>query len=133
MENDKKILDLKRKIDGKEKILSNSLKFSPVTNCSLQLSGKHYNLHSLGKSDLTSLLVELNMYRLSMKDLEIKSFLISGFEISEWIEDIKSKLAIDSLKEEKTALKNMKAKLESLLSDDRKKSLEIERIEKLLS
>lgn len=133
MENDKKILDLKRKIDGKEKILNNSLKFSPVTNCSLQLSGKHYNLHSLGKDDLISLLVELNMYRLSLEDLGINSFLISGFEVSEWIEDVKSKLAIDLLKEEKAALKNMKAKLESLLSDDRKKALEIEKIEKLLS
>ena len=68
---------------------------------------------------------------MSAKDLNI-DYVVSGFNIWEWIIDIKSKLEFVSRKEEENKLKVMESKLHQLLSNEKKVELEIDEIMKSL-
>jgi hypothetical protein len=132
MTNDEKIIKLKSQIEEKKSKLSKCEKFTPVTNCSLDLEGIRFNLNVQSKEQLTLLRIKLNCYLMSVKDLKLEGVTISGFAIEDWITDIKSKLSIISRKEEESKLKIMEDKLTELLSNDKKIELEIESIEQLL-
>jgi nucleoid DNA-binding protein len=58
---------------------------------------------------------------------------ISGYLLSEWISDIKTKIEILSRKDEERNLKAMEDKLVKLLSDGKKVELELNEIESLLN
>jgi hypothetical protein len=129
--NDKKILELKSVIESKKSKLK-KINFTPTTNCSLELDGPRYNIHTLTAEALTLLLVKLNSYALSMKNLKIDTLNISGYSINDWMTDIKLKLDILSQKEEENKLRALESKLAALLSNDKKTELELGNIEKLL-
>jgi len=130
--NDKKIMELKKQIEEKKNKISKSQRFTPITNCSIEVDGVRYNLQVLTKDQLITLMVKLNAYAMSAKDLELDGFVISGFEVADWITDIKSKLDFVSRKEEENKLKMMESKLHQLLSNEKKVELEIEEIMKSL-
>lgn len=146
--NDKKILDLKSVIASKKSKIK-STRFIPSTNCSLDLDGVRYNIHTLNTDALTFLLIKLNSLILSMNDLNshsetvkgerksgrtslIDSFIISGYSVDSWIADIKTKLEVIAQKEEENNLKALESKLSTLLSNDKRTELELDAIEKLL-
>jgi len=129
--NDLKIMELKKQIEEKKIKLGKSQKFSPITNCSIELNGIRVNIQVLTKEQLTTLLIKLNSYAISAKDLGI-DFVISGYHVVEWITDIKSKLDFVSCKEEENKLKVMESKLHQLLSNEKKVELEIDEIMKNL-
>ena len=129
--NDLKIMELKKQIEEKKIKLGKSQKFSPITNSSIELDGVRTNIQVLNKDQLTYLLVKLNSYAKSAKELEI-DFVISGYHIMDWITDIKSKLDFVSRKEEENKLKVMESKLHQLLSNEKKVELEIDEIMKNL-
>lgn len=62
----------------------------------------------------------------------MSDFEISGYSVTAWIKDIKSKLEVSDLKKEESDLKKMESKLDKLLSDDKKTELEIDEIAALL-
>ncbi len=130
--NDQRILELKKLIETKKEQLGKSLRFTPLTNCSLELEGERYNINVLSKEQLTMLMIRLNMYRLSAKDLSIASIEFSGYDVLDWITDIKAKIEILSRKDEERNLKAMEDKLVKLLSDGKKVELELNEIESLL-
>lgn len=131
--NDDRILELKKQIDEKKRLLAEKrVRFSPETNCILDLDGSKYNLNVCGDDVLTMLMVKLNMYVMSADDLGILVPEISGYSVEMWITDIKNKLAVSGVKREENALKQMEAKLDKLLSDDKKTELEIDEIAALL-
>lgn len=131
--NDKRILELKSQIEKKKETLDLSLKFLPITNCSIELDETRYNIQTLGKDTLVSIMIRLNSYLLSAKDLGLEcEFNISGYSLEDWITDIKSRLVIINNKEEERKLKIMEDKLSKLLSEDKKVELEIDEIEGLL-
>lgn len=131
--NDSKILTLKQQILEKRNKLDNMKKFTPTTNCSIEVDGTRHNINVLGKEQLLSLMVKLNSYRISAKDLNaLDEYTISGYKVEEWISDIKSKLEILSRKEEERKLKVMEDRLIQLLSNEKKIELEIEEIENML-
>jgi hypothetical protein len=130
--NDQRILQLKKQIEEKKEQLGKTTKFTPLTNCSLELEGERYNINVLQKEQLTILLLRLNMYRISAIDLSVNSVEISGYLLSEWISDIKAKIEILSRKDEERNLKAMEDKLVKLLSDGKKVELELNEIESLL-
>lgn len=133
MNNDQRILDLKDQIKSKKEELITVQKKVPVTNCSLDLEGKRYNLHTLNKNDLKHLSVKLNMYKLSAKDLGYEGvFLISGYDVKDWLRDIKNRLDMIEKREKKQELEIMEKKLESLLSNKKKVEIELDEIESLL-
>lgn len=133
MKNDETILELKRKIAEKKKELKSSERFVPLTNCSIELDGVRSNIQVLTKEQLTMLLLKLTTYKLAMKEIMLESFNISGFEIDDWIFDVKSKLATLTRKEEEQKLRQMEQKLHNLLSNDTKVELELQQIMQDLS
>ena len=127
--NDAVIFDLKKKIEEKKKALKATEKFTPHTNCSLELDGARVNLHTLTKDSIVALLVKLNAYRLSAKDLGLlEDFKVSGYSVGEWIKDLQCKLMNVNRTVEEARLKAMEAKLHNLLSHDTKVELELNEI-----
>lgn len=87
----------------------------------------------LQKEQVLNLLIKLNAYVLSAKDLGVlDSFSVSGYHVQDWITDLKSKFEIMNRKEEEQKLKTMETKLYKLLSDDKKVELELDEIAELL-
>jgi len=133
MTNDDKIMLLKSQIAEKKKGLKTKKKFSPLTNCSIELDGVRLNLQVLNREGLTHLLVKLNSYLLSAVDLGLdEEYVISGYVFDQWITDIKLKLEILKYEEEDRKLKLLESKLHVLLSSERQVSLAIEEIESMI-
>lgn len=131
--NDQRILELRKQIEVKKEKLGKTLKFTPVTNCSIELDEKRYNIQVLTMEQLVSLMVKLNAYLMSAKALGVaEEYAVSGFHASDWITDIQYKIDILSRKDEERKLKVMEDKLLKLLSDGKKVELEIDEIESLL-
>jgi len=130
--NDEKILSLKKQILEKKALLTKVARFAPITNCSVELQGEKYNINVLNKDQLILLMIELNLYNMSAKDLGLNTLDISGYSINDWMADIKSKLEVISYKEEESKLKVMESKLDKLLSNEKKTELEIDEIAALL-
>ena len=127
--NDAAILQLKKEIVEKRKVLVDTPKFSPKTNCSIEIDGTRYNIQTLSKDVAIHLLVKLNSYRMSAYELvPLKDYNISGFNINEWITDLKAKLVDINRKSEDGKLKAMEKRLHELLSSDKKAELEIKEI-----
>lgn len=131
--NDDRILELKKQIEAKKKSISErKVRFIPETNCVLNMDEMTINLNVCSDDALLLLLIRLNSYLMSAKDLNMTDFEISGYSVVAWIKDIKSKLEVSSLKKEESDLKKMESKLDKLLSDDKKTELEIDEIAVLL-
>ena len=131
--NDIKIMELKEQIVVKRDKLNAIKKFSPVTNCSIELDGVRYNIQVLTREQLILLLVKLNSYFYSAKSLELlDDYIISGYKAEEWIVDMKARLDIISRKEEEKKLKEMEIKLDRMLSNEKKTELELSDIAEML-
>ncbi|ATF13519.1 hypothetical protein A616_16505 [Brevibacillus brevis X23] len=132
--NDHKILELKKQIEDKKKKLTKSQKFTPVTNCSIELDGVRFNINVLQKEQLINLLVKLKANAIAAEELELlNDYKISGYGVADWIDDLKAKLDNLSRKEEEQKLKAMEAKLDQLLSNEKKVELELGEIESMLN
>lgn len=132
-ENDVVILKLKEQIKEKKKLLETTKRFQPVTNCSIDIDGVRLNIQVLSKEQLVNLLVKLNIYKMSAKELELlNEFSISGFTVEDWMKDVQSKLMNLNRKEEENKLIAMENRLHNLLSGEKKVELEIQEIADLL-
>lgn len=126
--NDERIMTLKAQIEEKKKDLKNKkTKFSPETNCLIELDGVRYNLHTI--TDHT-LLLKLNLLKMSAEDLELNldEIVISGYPLSLWISDIKNKLEYEKYKAEKQKLDMLEKQLTNLLSDTKQTELKIDEL-----
>lgn len=134
MNNDEKIIKLKQQIEEKRNKLGNLKRFTPITNCILELDGITTNIQILPKEKLALLLVKLNLYKMSMENLNMSldEIIINGYDIRDWMSDILVKIDIISYKEEEQKLKTMESKLVELLSKEKKTELAIDEIEKML-
>jgi hypothetical protein len=131
--NDKKIMELKQQIAEKKVKLEGISRFVPITNCSLELDGQRYNINTLQKDQLIQLMIKVNLYSMSAKNLKLdEDYIISGYKPEEWITDMKAKLNVISKKDEERKLKAMEEKLDRLLSDEKKTELELNDIEAML-
>ena len=133
-ENDRRILELQKTVQAKRDALAKTkTKFVPKTNCMLDFEGGKYNLHALSKEDLTLLLVRVNIYLMSAKDLKIDFVVLSGFVLQDWVDDMKDKLKIFETKEAEAELKGWEAKLKNLLSADTKVAQEVDDLAALIN
>ena len=131
--NDERILELKEQINEKRKLISEKkVRFIPETNCILNMDGMTINLNVCPDDTLLLLLIRLNSYLMSARDLGVTDFKISGYSVTSWIKDIESKLDVSNLRNEGANLKKMENKLNMLLSNDKKTELEIDEIAALL-
>lgn len=124
--NDDIILKLKKDIEEKKKLIKSAERFTPVTNCSLQLDGERFNLNVLSKDDIIPVMVKLNAYAKSAEELGVTEHLkYSGFKVADWITDLKARWNIVNRTLEEARLKALETKLHNLLSTDKKVELEI--------
>ena len=131
--NDDRILELKKQVEDKKKELTNKkTRFVPVTNCILEMDGMTLNLNVLSENALILLWIRLNAYRMSAADLGLDKFEISGYDLEDWITDVKARLEVIATKREENNLKAMETKLDKLLSEDKKTELELDSIAELL-
>ena len=128
--NDERVLQLKKLIETKKAELFIQ-KFVPITNCVLDMEDKKYNLNVLQEKELEFLMVKLNAYAMSADNLKI-DLVISGYGVNEWLTDISRKLAIITDKKKRDELKALEAKLDKMLSDEKKTELELDEIATLL-
>ena len=128
--NDNRIMDLIATIEKKEQSLKRPI-VNIKTNCNIEIDGKRHNLHILDEDMLTYLLVKLNTYVMSAKDLSISidAIKINGFKLQDWIDDIKTKLELCAFKKEEKKLSDMKEQLHVLLSEDKRTELALDSIE----
>lgn len=127
--NDKIILKLKAEIAEEKKSLKKIKNFTPITNCSLDMDGVRHNLHVVQQPMIVTLLVKLNALRLSAEDLDLLAdYTIGGYQLEDWITDLKGRLLVVGAKDRETKLKTMEDKLHQLLSSDKKVELEIDSI-----
>lgn len=132
--NDDRILELKKQVENKKKeIAKKNVKFVPETNLIIEINGQKTNINVLSENDLKSLLVILNMYRMSSADLEMNDFEISGYKVDKWMNDVRAKINMKTLKNEEAELKRLEEKLDKLLSEDKKTELELDSIAALLN
>lgn len=125
--NDTTVLALQKKVESKREELKKSKKFYPITNCSIEFEKERYNIQALNKDQIIFLIVKLNTYKMSALDIGmIEDFNISGFNILDWIEDLKAKLACVNRKDEEKKLIIMEKKLNTLLSDEKKVEFELD-------
>lgn len=134
MNNDEKIIKLKQQIEEKRNELGKLKKFTPITNCILELDSITTNIQILSKEKLALLLVKLNLYKMSMENLKMSfdKIIINGYDIRDWMSDVLAKINVISYKEEEQKLKTMENKLIELLSSEKKTELAIDEIEKML-
>lgn len=131
--NDDKILKLKEQIAAKKAEIGKAKRFAPITSCSIELDGARYNLHAAGAEQLVLLACKLNALVQAADDIGLTDrCVVSGFTVEDWLTDVQAKLAVLAQKDEEAKLKGMEAKLDKLLSDDKKTELELAEIESLL-
>ena len=131
MSNDNRILELKKQIKEKREKLNGIGRFSPITNCVLELDNSKMNIQVLRKDQLVLLACKLQSYKRSAEELDLE-LNISGYNVNDWLSDIKSRIDILSVKDEEAKLKAMEEKLTTLLSNEKKVELEIDAIAELL-
>lgn len=135
MNNDERILKLKEEIKVKtEELSKNKVKFVPQTNCILLYNGDTLNLNVLDKKTLIKVLVELHSLELSAIDLGINldDYIIGGYSISNWTNDIKNKIEVVKYNDKKKELQSLEKQLDSLLSEGKQTELKIDALSEVL-
>lgn len=132
-QNDEKILELKQLIEKKKAELAIPQP-NYITNMILEFGHRNtsFNLNTMREVDLTNLLVELNAWRLSAFDLGLVDYQLCGYELYDWIKDIKTRLDRLNLNKRRGELIAAEARLSELLSAEKKTELELDSISKLL-
>ena len=128
--NDERVLQLKKQIETKRSELSTE-KFVPMTNLVLDMEDKKYNLNVLQENELRFLMIKLNAYAMSADDLQ-EELVISGYDVNAWLADICGKLGVITNNKKRNELKVLEAKLDKMLSDEKKTELELDEIAALL-
>lgn len=129
--NDNLIMQLKEKVELKRKELNEFSTPAYKTRLVIDMDGQKTNINVLDEDGLKLLLVKLNMYFMSMKDLNM-NVQISGYDVIDWIDDINAKLSTFTYKKRKKELEDTEKQLDLLLSEEKKTELEIERLAKIL-
>lgn len=131
--HDDQVIKLQQKVATKKSELTKLKKFTPVTTLSLELDGIRHNLHVLNKEQMIGLMVKLNAYHKSAIELGVeKDYNFSGFNITQWIADVRGKSDLLSVQDKERELKAMEATLSKLLSPDKQTEIEIAKIAALL-
>lgn len=139
MNNDERILKLKKSIEEKRAEIEKIGKYVPVTTCIIQPKfGEKINLHVLDENELVLLLSWLQAMCNGLSDcidyggLICEDPRISGFTLNEWGADVKGLIGQKQIKAKKLQLNAMEKKLTALLSEDKRTELELDDIEALL-
>lgn len=119
--NDKKIFDLKKKLEQKKNALGNKPVIQFKTNCAFTLFGICYNLHTMDE-------FELEMLSGWLKNLNPEIFINNNFKVGDYISDITGKLVLLDYNKHLGNIKLMEKRLDDLISSETKTSIEIDKL-----
>jgi DNA repair exonuclease SbcCD ATPase subunit len=129
-----KVEEKKKQIDRiKNPVFKTNLSF----NVEMFGIASRVNLNVASEEILFSLLTYLNLL-IDNRDVVNEKYGIScgkdwyGFKLEEWRDDIVLKIKQKQCQTQVAELKSIEAKLQSLISEDKKKDIELENISKLL-
>lgn len=119
-DNDKKIFNLKEKLEEKKKNLGKKPDIKFKTNCIFTLFGNTYNLHVMNE-------FELNMVASWFKGIDPK-IQINGYKVEDYLKDTINKLIAMDYNKYLNNIKEMESKLDALISSETKTSIEIDKL-----
>ena len=126
---DKEILELKTKVETKQRELADLKVFRPKTNLVLPFGNNNINLNVL---DSNGLLVVLSQVASILPNLAAVGITeapdLGSYSVEDWIHDIKGKYMLANVRKEETKLKKVEDKLNELLSEDVKKDRAFEEL-----
>lgn len=123
--NDKKVMQLKDKLEKRKFELKNKPVFNPKTNCIFTMFGQKYNLHVMNG-------FELSMIFSWLKNLNNENMLLEGFEVKDWMTDIMNIMVKNDYINQENEIKKLEKRLDNLISDDAKTEIEIEKLSKII-
>jgi hypothetical protein len=140
---DKKIQDMFELVLKQKKEIQTIEKYSYITNCSFSFdpdgANKRHNLQVVPIDTLVDILGFLIQKRDAF--LEAKKMLAldnkyqfeyMGFSFEDWYNDIQSRISKITITEKRKKLQTIEEKLNSLLSPEKKRELELIELEKML-
>lgn len=131
--NDNKVLQLKEQIRIKKEKIVSLRKFAPITNMILDIDGKKHNINTMNLEKSMEMAILLNAKFISAKELGLEdTYTVNGYKLYDWICDLKSRIDYLNVRQEENNLEQMEAKLDRLLSEEKKTELELDEIENLL-
>jgi len=126
--NDTLIIELQKKIAAKKAQIKVN-RFEPITNAALSLDDKNYNLHVITFEQACLLLAKIQSYISGFEfHFEQDDLMIGSYKASDWCEDLKSRIQFLGIKQEQERLNILEQELEKRLSEQKKTSLDLERI-----
>jgi len=96
-----------------------------------------YNIHMLDENSLLLFLSRIDLMFNSIVDTCLiyeleNNFTLHGYELSDWRDDVLLKLRISQSNRKLKELKQIESKLNGLMSSDKKESIELSKLAKLL-
>lgn len=133
---DKKVLDLMKKVKAKKALIKELSKPQWTTTCSLQLPGWE-RLNIQVEQDIGKLGLAFGTLRMLEESLKIASRELDSrveakwqnYPVQDWLSDIKQRVQIIGINEEKKRLATMEAKLDTLTSPEQRRAIELEKLE----
>lgn len=119
--NDKKIFDLKKKLEQKKNALGKKPVIQFKTNCAFSLFGVCYNLHTMDE-------FELEMLSGWLKNLNPEIAINNNFKVGDYIFDITGKLVLLDYNKQYGEIMSLESKLDALISAETKTSIEIDKL-----
>lgn len=130
MNNDNKILELRKKLDEKKKMLIEPNRGRNKTNLKQEiLSSLPSNLNIMNINQLKTLKIFLGMF---INNGGGELLTDSGYKYEDLLVDIESILLLKEYKEKEKEIAVMENRLNSMLSENAKTAIAIEEIEKML-
>ncbi len=140
---DKKIQDMFELVLKQKKEIQTIEKYSYITNCSFSFDpdsgNKRHNLQVVPINtliDILGFLIEKrNAFLEAKKMLNLDNkyqFEYMGFSFEDWYNDIQSRISKITITEKRKKLQTIEEKLNSLLSPEKKRELELIELEKML-
>jgi hypothetical protein len=137
--NDDKIKELLNQLNDKKNKLGKRERHVLETNGLLKIDDKSFNINTINNPNvivelLANLISRENNYNEAAKRLNIQSqFTWNGYTIEQWETDFRNRLNVIEYDRKLKELKELENRLNSLISDDGKTSLEIDNISGVLS
>jgi hypothetical protein len=123
--NDKKIFELKEKLEKRKELLGEKPSNNFITNCMFTMFGITYNFHAMNY-------FELSMISSLLKGLNNPDLSIGNYKVKEYLTDALNKMIILDYNVNLAEIKELEVKLDSLISSETKTSMEIDKIAKLI-
>lgn len=123
--NDKKIFELKEKLENKKKALGKKPEFSLKTNCMFTMFGNNYNIHTMNS-------FELNMMFNWLKQLNNPELKMGDFFVKDYMTDILNTMVKLDYSLQMLNIKKLEQNLDALISAETKTSIEIDKLSELI-